>query len=681
MSKKLKKELYRNLGAIGIFFLLLFLEHSDICPFIFENRLLGFLVYLLPYLLCGLAVVKNALHGILNRQPFDEALLMTIATFGAFLIGENSEAVAVMAFYQIGEWFQNFAVGRSRASIKSLMEIVPETANRERADGSMEEIDPEEVKVGDVLVIRPGEKIPVDGRVSLGESMVNTSALTGESIPREVQPGDMVISGCINGEGLLKIRAEKEFADSTVSKILELVEEASDKKSKTENFITRFARIYTPLVVGVALLIAVLPILGSFLYLLLGWGKNGAELSGIAGFLQNAAGAPGSPVFFHAWKASAYRACTFLVVSCPCALVISVPLAFFGGIGAASRNGVLVKGSNYLELLAQLKTVVTDKTGTLTKGVFSVRKILPAEGVPEEEVLRLSAAVEAFSTHPIALSILECFHETQGEKQLPVPENTENISGHGIIARMEGAAVLVGKRRLLEERGIPVPEIPAEEATLSYVARGGKYLGVLLISDELKESAEEALREMKKEGVSRIVMLSGDRREAARQMQKQLPLDQVYAELLPQDKVEKVEELIEALSSGKGERTRGYLAFLGDGINDAPVLRRADVGIAMGAMGSDAAIEAADVVIMDDDLRRIPLVIRIAKSTVRISKQNIGFAIAVKILILLGSAFGLANMWAAVFGDVGVATLCILNSMRLLGKNTGKNKTERMPRI
>lgn len=671
MSKKLKKELYRNLGATGIFFLLLLWEHSGISPFLFENRLLCFLIYLLPYLLCGLTVVKDAFHGILNRQPFDEALLMTIATFGAFLIGENSEAVAVMAFYQIGEWFQDFAVGRSRASIAGLMEIVPETANRERADGTIEEIDPEEVSIGDILVIRPGEKIPVDGSVSFGESMVNTAALTGESLPREVGPGDMVISGCINGEGLLKLRAEKEFADSTVAKILELVEEASDKKSKTENFITRFARIYTPLVVGLALAIALLPLLGSLLYLLLTFLNPGAELSGIADFLKRTIGAPGSPVFFHAWKAYAYRACTFLVVSCPCALVISVPLAFFGGIGAASRNGILVKGSNYLELLSQLKTIVTDKTGTLTKGIFSVQKILPAGGVSEEEVLRLSAAVEAFSTHPIALSISERFQETQGES-LPVPENIENLSGRGLTAKLDGAMVLVGKRTLLEERGIRVPEIPAEAATLVYTARGGDYLGAILISDEVKEGAGEALREMKEEGVSQIVMLSGDRKEAAQQIWEKLPLDQIYAELLPQDKVEKVEELIEALSAGNKEQTRGRLAFLGDGINDAPVLRRADVGIAMGAMGSDAAIEAADIVIMDDELRRIPLVIRIARATVRISKQNIGFAIAVKILILLGSAFGLADMWAAVFGDVGVATLCILNSMRLLGKNTGK---------
>ena len=668
MEPKLKKELQKILTALAIFFAMMIVDKTGLCPLIFAHRLPSLIAYLIPYLLCGYDVVRKAVLGIKNRQPMDESLLMFVATIGAFATGENSEAVAVMAFYLVGEWFQKYALGKSRKNIASLMDIVPEEANVERADGSIETVDPDDVEIGDILVIRPGEKIPVDAEVLSGESMVNTAALTGESVPRSVHPGEAVISGCINGEGLLRVRATKAFEDSTVSKILELVENASEKKSKTENFITRFARVYTPIVVYSAIALAIIPSILT---------RDPAT-----------------------WI---YRACTFLVVSCPCALVISVPLAFFGGIGAASSNGVLVKGSNYLELLAHLHTVVSDKTGTLTEGNFQVSEVLPASGVEKSELLRMAALAEGMSTHPIAKSIRDAYAAEVADTEIntALVTATVNVSGQGLIATLEGRRIFVGNAKLMQAYGIDFTEATNAAATVSYVAveenvsssaeaasaagnlmgsertdggsigngnkKGGiRYLGAILIRDQLKPEAKDAIAEMKCEGVQNVVMLTGDRKAVGEAVGQELGLDHVYTDLLPQDKVEKVEELLAELDHHGRQQDKAELAFIGDGINDAPVLARADVGIAMGSMGSDAAIEAADVVIMDDDLARIPIVIRIARRTVAISTQNIVFALFVKILILVLTAFGLTNMWIAVFGDVGVAVLCILNSMRLL---------------
>jgi Cd2+/Zn2+-exporting ATPase len=665
MEPKLKKELQKILTALAIFFAMMVVDKTGLCPLIFAHRLPSLIAYLIPYLLCGYDVVRKALLGIRNRQPMDESLLMFVATIGAFATGENSEAVAVMAFYLVGEWFQKYALGKSRKNIASLMDIVPEEANVERADGSIETVDPDDVEIGNILVIKPGEKIPVDAEVLSGESMVNTAALTGESVPRSVHPGEAVISGCINGEGLLRVRATKAFEDSTVSKILELVENASEKKSKTENFITRFARVYTPIVVYSAIALAIIPSILT---------RDPAT-----------------------WI---YRACTFLVVSCPCALVISVPLAFFGGIGAASSNGVLVKGSNYLELLAHLHTVVSDKTGTLTEGNFQVSEVLPAPGVEKAELLRMAALAEGMSTHPIAKSIRDAYAaEVPGtEINTALVTDTVNVSGQGLIATLPGRRIFVGNAKLMQAYGIDFTEATNAAATVSYVAveeerrsvaavagnltgsdgaDGGsigtgkekgsiRFLGAILIRDQLKPEARDAIAEMKREGVQSVVMLTGDRKAVGEAVGQELGLDYVYTDLLPQEKVEKVEALLTELDHHGRQQDRAELAFIGDGINDAPVLARADVGIAMGSMGSDAAIEAADVVIMDDDLTRIPIVIRIARRTVAISTQNIVFALFVKILILVLTAFGLTNMWIAVFGDVGVAVLCILNSMRLL---------------
>ena len=670
MEPKLKKELQKILTALAIFFAMMVVEKTGLCPLIFAHRLPSLIAYLIPYLLCGYDVVRKALLGIRNRQPMDESLLMFVATIGAFATGENSEAVAVMAFYLVGEWFQKYALGKSRKNIASLMDIVPEEANVERADGSIETVDPDDVEIGDILVIKPGEKIPVDAEVLSGESMVNTAALTGESVPRSVHAGEAVISGCINGEGLLRVRATKAFEDSTVSKILELVENASEKKSKTENFITRFARVYTPIVVYSAIALAIIPSILT---------RDPAT-----------------------WI---YRACTFLVVSCPCALVISVPLAFFGGIGAASSNGVLVKGSNYLELLSHLHTVVSDKTGTLTEGNFQVSEVLPAPGVEKAELLRMAALAEGMSTHPIAKSIRDAYAaEVPGaEINTALVTDTVNVSGQGLIATLPGRRIFVGNAKLMQAYGIDFTEATNAAATVSYVAveedrqsadasaaaavagnltgsdgaDGGsigtgkekgsiRFLGAILIRDQLKPEAKEAIAEMKREGVQSVVMLTGDRKAVGEAVGQELGLDYVYTDLLPQEKVEKVEALLTELDRHGRQQDRAELAFVGDGINDAPVLARADVGIAMGSMGSDAAIEAADIVIMDDDLARIPIVIRIARRTVAISTQNIAFALFVKILILVLTAFGLTNMWIAVFGDVGVAVLCILNSMRLL---------------
>lgn len=637
MSDDLKKELKFILLSLAIFFTIMILDKTGAVPMIFENRWLSLVLYLIPYFMAGWKVVRNAFLGIKNHQPFDESFLMFIATVGAFITGENSEAVAVMLFYQVGEWFQSYALGKSRKSISDLMEIAPEFANVVRADGSVETVDPDDVEVGDVLVIRPGEKIPVDAVVRSGDSMINTAALTGESVPRTVHPGDQVISGCINGEGLLKVEAQKAYEDSTVAKILELVEDSADKKSHTEQFITRFARVYTPIVVYAALALAIIPSIIT---------RDPAT-----------------------WI---YRACTFLVISCPCALVIAVPLAFFGGIGAASRNGVLVKGSNYLELLAKLDTVVSDKTGTLTEGTFEVSAVDPAPGVDEKEILTAAALAEGASTHPIAISIRSRLKEELPDTEIDMTRltDTDNVSGQGLIATVDGKRIYVGNGKLMEAAHVNYKEASDPAATVVYVAEEAenqvRYLGSISIRDTVKPDAKRAIAEMKASGVRRVVMLTGDRKSVGDAVGKELGIDKVYSELLPQDKVTKVEELLKELDSGSADKVDRALAFVGDGINDAPVLMRSDVGIAMGSMGSDAAIEAADVVIMDDNLRRIPVVIRIARKTLRLSTENIVFAIAVKILILILGALGLAGMWAAVFADVGVACLCILNSMRLL---------------
>lgn len=630
MSKKLKKQLKQILIGLAIFAVLMAVEHTCGFPGVLGTRWGELVLYLVPYLIAGRDVVKKCFLGIKNRQLLDECFLMTLATVGAFVTGENSEAVAVMLFYQVGEWFQSYAVGKSRKSITELMDIAPDFANVERADGSIEEVDPEEVQIGDILVIRAGEKIPVDGTVLEGQSMVNTSALTGESVPRSAVPGDQIISGCINGEGLLKIRAEKKYEDSTVAQILELVENASSKKSKTENFITRFARYYTPIVVAGAVLLALVP-----------------------------------PILSGNWMDWMMRACTFLVISCPCALVISVPLSFFGGIGAASNIGVLVKGSNYLEQMAHLDTVVSDKTGTLTEGVFHVTRVVPAEGVSEEAVLRNAAIVESLSTHPIAKSIQAAYTEVL---EPGLARDARNVSGQGLIAKVGDSTVCVGNKRLMEENGIDYREIQDGESTVVYVAADGKFQGAILISDEIKDSAVKAIREMKQEGVRHIVMLTGDRKGIAEAVAEKLSVDEFRAELLPADKVQAVEQLLARMSGDKKDGSNGKkkLAFIGDGINDAPVLSRADVGIAMGSMGSDAAIEAADVVIMDDDIGKIPRTIRIARQTVGIAYQNIAFALFIKILFLILGALGIIGMWWAVFADVGVAVICILNSMRML---------------
>ena len=630
MSKKLKKQLKQILIGLSIFAVLMAVEHTCGFPGVLGTRWGELVLYLIPYLIAGRDVVKKCFLGIKNRQLLDECFLMTLATVGAFVTGENSEAVAVMLFYQVGEWFQSYAVGKSRKSITELMDIAPDFANVERADGSIEEVDPEEVQIGDTLVIRAGEKIPVDGTVLEGQSMVNTSALTGESVPRSAVPGDQIISGCINGEGLLKIRAEKKYEDSTVAQILELVENASSKKSKTENFITRFARYYTPIVVAGAVILALIP-----------------------------------PIFTGNWMNWMMRACTFLVISCPCALVISVPLSFFGGIGAASNIGVLVKGSNYLEQMAHLDTVVSDKTGTLTEGVFHVTRVVPAEGVSEETVLRNAAIVESLSTHPIAKSIQAAYTEVL---EPGLARDARNVSGQGLIAKVGDSTVCVGNKRLMEENGIDYREIQDGESTVVYVAADGKFQGAILISDEIKASAVKAIREMKQEGVRHVVMLTGDRKGIAEAVAEKLSVDEFRAELLPAGKVQAVEELLARMSGDKKDGSNGKkkLAFIGDGINDAPVLSRADVGIAMGSMGSDAAIEAADVVIMDDDIGKISRTIRIARQTVGIAYQNIAFALFIKILFLILGALGIIGMWWAVFADVGVAVICILNSMRML---------------
>lgn len=621
MMKKQKIMLYRIIAAAVIYVPLFVLEHMGKLEFQSEIPV-QFLLFMIPYLIVGWDIIYRAVRNISHGQVFDENFLMCIATFGALGVKEYSEAVAVMLFYQIGELFQSYAVNRSRQSISAMMDICPEYANIEE-DGKLKQVDPDDVEIGTEIVIKAGERVPLDGVVVSGTSFVDTSALTGESVPREVTEGSEIISGCVNGSGLLKVRTTKEFDDSTVAKILELVENASSKKAHVENFITKFAKYYTPIVVCAAVVLAFLPpiILGG----------------GFAEWIQ--------------------RACIFLVISCPCALVISVPLGFFGGIGAASKIGVLVKGSNYLEAVAEMTTIVFDKTGTLTKGEFKVTDVITENG-SKEELIELAALGEGYSNHPIANSIREAYGK---ELDLNRVTNTEEIAGHGIKAVIDGKTVLLGNEKLMKSESIFYTPCKSM-GTVVYVACNGVFEGAVVISDTIKDGAKEAIHDMKQVGVRHTVMLTGDRKEAAETVAQALGIDEVHAELLPGGKVEQVEALL------KAEKEKERLAFVGDGINDAPVLTRADIGIAMGSMGSDAAIEAADIVLMDDDVTKIASVVRIARKTLRIVKQNIVFALAIKALVLILGALGMANMWEAVFADVGVSVIAILNSMRTLNE-------------
>ena len=623
MNKKQKKMLVRILAAAVLLAALHFVP---------AEGWLRFGLYLIPYLLIGYDILRKAWKGILNRQVFDECFLMAVATVGAIALalweksGDYTEAVAVMLFYQVGEWFQSYAVGKSRRNISDLMDIRPDYANVER-DGKLEKTDPDEVETGSVIVVQPGEKVPIDGVVIEGSSALNTSALTGESLPRDVKAGDEVISGCISMTGVLKIRTTREFGESTVSKILDLVENASSRKSKSEDFISKFARIYTPAVCIGALALAILPPLARMLFMGLG-----AD-----------------------WSAWIYRALTFLVISCPCALVISIPLSFFAGIGGASRAGVLVKGSNYLETLSQTRIVVFDKTGTLTQGVFEVSGIHHSR-MEDEKLLEYAALAESASSHPISRSLQRAYGKEIDRSRVT---DIQEISGNGVTARVDGLQVAAGNDKLMEHLGISY--ISCHEAgTVIHMAIDGQYAGHILISDVEKPHSREAIRELKKAGVRRTVMLTGDRKEAAEQTASRLGLDEVHSELLPADKVEKVEELL------RSKTAKEKLAFVGDGINDAPVLGRADIGIAMGAMGSDAAIEAADVVLMDDDPLKISKAIRISRKCLGIVYQNIVFAIGIKLICLALGALGLANMWLAIFADVGVMILAVLNAIRAL---------------
>ncbi|MBP5267291.1 MAG: cadmium-translocating P-type ATPase [Ruminococcus sp.] len=613
MTKKQKNVLIRIIvaGVLLVTAALLPLE---------EKSLLRLAAFLVPYFVIGYDVLWKAVRGIIHGQVFDENFLMCVATVGALFVGEYPEASAVMLFYQTGELFQSVAVGRSRKSISDLMDICPEYANVER-DGQLEEVDPEEVELDSIIVIKPGEKIPLDGVIIEGSSSVDTAALTGESLPRSVKAGDEVISGCINQSGLLKVKVTKEYEDSTVTKILELVENSATKKAKSENFITRFARYYTPSVVIAAAVLAVLP------PLILGGG----------------------------WADWIHRALIFLVISCPCALVISVPLSFFGGIGGASKRGILVKGGNYLEALANAETVVFDKTGTLTKGSFEVTKI-HTDSMGEDELLDLAAHAESYSDHPIAKSVCAKFGKEVDHGRIT---SDEEISGHGIRAVIDGREVFAGNKKLMEQQSVSVPECGCR-GTMVHVAADGGYAGHIVISDVVKETSAEAIKSLKENGVKQTVMLTGDAKSTAEEVANTLGLDKVYAELLPADKVEKVEELLKEKQEGSS------LVFVGDGINDAPVLTRADVGIAMGSLGSDAAIEAADIVLMDDDPAKISLAMKIARKTVRIVRENIVFALGVKALVLILGALGIANMWLAVFADVGVSVIAILNAMRTM---------------
>lgn len=625
MNKKQKRNLMRIIVAAILMIVLHFAPVSG---------MVRFGLYLVPYLIIGYDILWKAFKGVKNRQPFDESLLMAIATLGAIILavyedGDYTEAIGVMLFYQIGEWFQSYAVGKSRRNISELMDIRPDYANVERENGQLEAVDPDEVEVGTIIVVKPGEKIPIDGEVVEGSSTLNTSALTGESLPREVESGDEVISGCININGLLKIRTTKEFGESTVSKILDLVENASSRKSKAEDFISKFARVYTPAVVAAAIALALVP---PFVRM---------------GFM-------GVPADWDVWI---YRALTFLVISCPCALVISIPLSFFAGIGGASKAGVLVKGSNYLETLSKVKTVVFDKTGTLTKGVFQVTAAHPQE-MSEKELLHLAAHVERYSTHPIAASLRAAYPNESDSCRV---EAVEEIAGEGIRAHVNGNVVCVGNSKMMEAVGAEWYDCHRHAAgTVIHVSINGRYAGHVIISDVVKETSKAAIAALKSVGVARTVMLTGDAKEVADAVAKELGIDQVRSELLPADKVQNVEEL---LMENKGN---GNLAFVGDGINDAPVLTRADIGIAMGAMGSDAAIEAADVVLMDDDPMKISRAIRISRKCLAIVNQNTWFSIGIKLVVLLLGAVGIANMWFAIFADVGVMILAVLNAMRAL---------------
>lgn len=626
MTKKQKKVLIRIIIAAVLIAALKLLFH-----FVTVNKYIELVAFLVPYFVIGYDILKKAIHGIFNGEVFDENFLMAIATVGAIALGEYVEGTAVMLFYQIGELFQSYAVGKSRKNITSLMDIRPDYANIEE-DGKIEQVDPDDVEIGTIIIVKPGEKIPIDGVIVEGSSTLNTSALTGESVPRGAKEGDEVISGCVNLTGLLKIKTNKEFGDSTVSKILDLVENSSMKKSRSENFITRFAKIYTPAVCIGALVLAVLPPLVNLIM--------------------------GNPAEWSKWL---IRALTTLVISCPCALVISIPLSFFGGIGGASSRGILIKGSNYLEILSKTKYIVCDKTGTLTKGVFEVTDVKTANSYKKDELLKLAAYAESYSTHPISKSIRNAYGN---DIDTGIVSDIEEISGHGISADVEGRKVLAGNIKLMKQFNIDVSSTAAEVdsaiGTLVYVAVDGTYAGCIIISDVVKPTSAQAVRSLKRAGVSKVVMLTGDAKKVADAVGGELGIDVVKSELLPADKVEEVEKLLS--SKDKNE----VLAFVGDGINDAPVLSRADIGIAMGALGSDAAIEAADIVLMDDDPAKIATAMNISRKTLRIVHQNIVFALAVKFVCLFLGAIGIANMWIAIFADVGVMVLAVLNATRCL---------------
>ena len=623
MTKKQKKSLQQILIALALVILLkLLLRVLPALPTPVE-----LLLYLIPYFVVGKDVLRKAIKGVKNRQPFDECFLMAVATVGAFALGDYVEGCAVILFYQIGELFQSVAVGKSRQSISSLMDIRPDYANVEDEDGKLEQVAPDDVEVGTVIVVQPGERVPIDGVIVEGTSALNTAALTGESLPRDVQTGDEVISGCVNMTGLLKVKTSKEFGESTVSKILDLVENSSMKKARAENFITRFARVYTPAVCYGALALAFLP---PIVLLLMG-----------------------QPARFGDWI---YRALTFLVISCPCALVISIPLSFFGGIGGASACGILVKGSTYLEELARTGIVVFDKTGTLTQGTFKVTGVHPADGITDEQLVEAAALAESWSKHPISLSIKAAYGKEIDSARVT---DVEELGGHGVTAKVDGKPVAAGNARLMERLGLSAPAV-SETGTVVHVAIDGRYAGCLLIADVVKPHSAEAIRALKAAGVRKTVMLTGDAEPVAKAVSAQLGLDEYHAGLLPGDKVDQIETLIAA------KKSKENLAFVGDGINDAPVLSRADVGIAMGALGSDAAIEAADVVLMDDDPAKIALAMRIARRTLRIVYENIVFALAVKFACLLLGAIGMASMWTAIFADVGVMVIAVLNATRAL---------------